>query len=143
MKNLFVLLSLCCFVCLLSCTATKENFRETQTVGEADQSTTSNEPSALNVPLDQYLRKISGLRVTGAGPSARVEIQGISNASLRSGKNPLFILDGRNVGTNLGSVSQLVQTNQIKSVQVLKTASETSFYGVQGASGVIVIKTKK
>lgn len=143
MENLFALLSMFCFVCLLSCTATKDNFRETQTVSEADQSNTSNESSELNIPLEQYLRKISGLRITGAGSNAKVEIQGISNTSLISGKNPLFVLDGRNVGTNLGSVSQLVQTNQIKSVQVLKTASETSFYGVQGASGVIVIKTKK
>lgn len=143
MKNLLSFLSILCLVCLFSCTATKSNFKEPKTVGDADQSTTSNEASALNIPLEQYLRKISGLRVTGAGTSAKVEVQGISNASLRSGKNPLFVLDGRNVGTNLGSVSQLVQTSQIKSVQVLKTASETSFYGVQGASGVIVIKTKK
>lgn len=140
MKNILSFFTMLCMLFLVSCTATNNT---KSSIANTNKSTISEEASNLNIPFEQYLRRISGLRVTGSGTSARVEVQGISNSTLASGKSPLFVLDGRNVGTNLGTVSALVQTNQIKSVRVLKTASETSFYGVQGASGVIVITSKK
>jgi TonB-dependent SusC/RagA subfamily outer membrane receptor len=36
-----------------------------------------------------------------------------------------------------------VDPHDIESIQVLKNAPETSLYGVRGANGVIVIKTKR
>ena len=136
MKKLLSLFTILSVVLLFSCTASNSS-TSTRTNNAA------NENDQTNVPLDQYLRKIPGLRITGAGTSAKVQISSIGNSSLVGSNSPLFVLDGVNVGTSLGQVSNLVQTSNIKTVRVLKTASETSFYGAQGANGVIVIKTKK
>jgi TonB-dependent SusC/RagA subfamily outer membrane receptor len=139
MKKILSLLTLCLILALLSCTATKNSTGEQET----KKDTAENTAEKTNIPLDQYLRRVSGLRVSGSGSSARVQITGVGNSSLTSGNAPLFILDGVNVGTNLGQVANLVQTANIKTVRVLKSADETSIYGSQGASGVIEIITKK
>lgn len=85
--------------------------------------------------LDNYLRRIPGLQVSGNS----VVVRGMAAGNER----PLFILDGRRIGNDFGSVKQVVDPNDIKRVQVLKTAAETSIYGLQGSGGVIKITTKK
>lgn len=85
--------------------------------------------------LSNYLRRIPGLQVTGN----RVIVRGMAAGNER----PLFLVDGRNVGNDFSSVQSLIDPNDIKSVQVLKTAAETSIYGLQGSGGVIKITTKK
>ncbi|MEO1518462.1 MAG: TonB-dependent receptor plug domain-containing protein [Bacteroidota bacterium] len=92
--------------------------------------------------LDQYLRKVPGVIVRGSGSNVSVRIRGVGT-TLNSSAEPLFILDGNQVGRDLGTVAGLINVNDIKSVTVLKDASETAFYGSQGANGVIVIKSKK
>lgn len=54
-----------------------------------------------------------------------------------SGKNPLILVDGFE-----RSIDQL-SADEIESVTVLKDAVSTSLYGVKGANGVIVVKTKR
>jgi TonB-dependent starch-binding outer membrane protein SusC len=70
-----------------------------------------------------------------------VRIRG--GTSLSSSNKPLILVD--NVpfesGPN-GSLSGIVP-GDIKSIEVLKDAAETAMYGVRGANGVIVIKTKR
>jgi TonB-dependent starch-binding outer membrane protein SusC len=136
MKKILSLLTLCLILALLSCTATQNGSIEKGGANDMSDNT--------NIPLDQYLRRVPGLRVSGSGTSAGVQLIGIGNRnSLMTTNAPLFILDDVNVGTNLGQVASLVQTVNIKTVRVLKSADETSIYGVQGASGVIEIITKK
>ena len=64
-------------------------------------------------------------------------IRGIN--SLNANTHPLIILDGMSYDGPLN----MINPNDIESVKVLKNASETSFYGMRGANGVVVITTKK
>jgi TonB-dependent SusC/RagA subfamily outer membrane receptor len=56
---------------------------------------------------------------------------------------PLYIVDG--VPYNTGSDGGLAGLNpyDIQSIKVLKDAADITMYGVRGANGVIVIKTKQ
>jgi TonB-dependent SusC/RagA subfamily outer membrane receptor len=68
----------------------------------------------------------------------------IRGATSIAGRNePLFVIDGIYIepGRN-GSLKGIVP-NDIESIEVLKDVSETAMYGVRGAHGVIVIKTKR
>jgi TonB-linked SusC/RagA family outer membrane protein len=112
-------------------------------------------------PAELLRGKVSGVQVTqtsgepGAGVSVRIR----GNSSIRSGNNPLYVvdgvpLDGGDVSSggsdiaNLGSSSarnplNFINQNDIESISVLKDASSTAIYGSRGANGVIVITTKK
>ncbi len=97
-----------------------------------------------DVPIartDQALQgRVAGLQITNndasANGSVTIRIRGIS--SINGGSNPLIIIDGVQ-GATLGDV----HPNDIKSIEVLKDASATAIYGSRGASGVILITTKK
>jgi len=52
-------------------------------------------------------------------------------------RNPLVLIDGIERDMNT------INTEEIESISVLKDASATAVYGVQGANGVILITTKK
>ncbi|MCL6266923.1 SusC/RagA family TonB-linked outer membrane protein [Flagellimonas myxillae] len=90
---------------------------------------------------DQALQgRVAGLQISNndasANGSVTIRIRGIS--SINGGSNPLVIIDGVQ-GATLGDV----HPNDIKSIEVLKDASATAIYGSRGASGVILITTKK
>lgn len=62
--------------------------------------------------------------------------------SLSEGRSqPLFVLDGV-VMRDMRSISRLDPDN-IESISILKDASATAVYGVEGANGVISVKTKR
>ena len=56
-------------------------------------------------------------------------------------KEVLFILDGLQVG-NYSKIVNIVNPSDIKSITVLKNASDIAIYGFVGSGGVIIIKTK-
>lgn len=97
-----------------------------------------------DVPIaraDQVLQgRVAGVQITSNDASANgsisIRIRGIS--SINGGSDPLVIIDGVQ-GVTLGDV----HPNDIKSMEVLKDASATAIYGSRGASGVILITTKK
>jgi TonB-dependent SusC/RagA subfamily outer membrane receptor len=70
-----------------------------------------------------------------------VRIRGAT--SINSSTEPLYVIDG--VATQPGPNGSLpgVQAYDIETIQVLKDAASTAMYGVRGANGVIVIKTKQ
>jgi TonB-dependent SusC/RagA subfamily outer membrane receptor len=70
------------------------------------------------------------------GGVGRINIRGIN--SIFSGTTPLYLLDGVPI-TNIN----LINPNDIQSIEVLKDVASTSLYGVRGANGVIKITTKK
>jgi TonB-dependent SusC/RagA subfamily outer membrane receptor len=59
--------------------------------------------------------------------------------SLTASNDPLVVLDGVPF---VGSISE-INTNDIKSLDILKDASATAIYGSRGANGVIIITTNK
>jgi TonB-dependent SusC/RagA subfamily outer membrane receptor len=93
------------------------------------------------VDLVDHLRRIPGVQVSGSGSSAHVTIRGM--ASINSDSEPLFVINGTPLGGGLAAANSMVSVVDIKSVRVLKTPSETSFYGIRGSNGVIVIQLKK
>lgn len=76
-----------------------------------------------------------GQGAPGVAPIIRV--RGVS--SITAGTNPLFVVDGvplENFNLNM------INSQDIESVEVLKDASSAAIYGSRGASGVILVTTK-
>lgn len=83
--------------------------------------------------------KANGVQITGGGgPGAtpRVIIRGVSTIN---GSDPLYVVDGVPIGTNINFLNQ----NDIESIEVLKDASAAAIYGTRGANGVIMVTTKR
>lgn len=80
------------------------------------------------------MRKGSGAPGDGAGA---MNIRGIS--SIYAGTDPLIIVDGAPYTASLSNIPQ----SDIESVSVLKDAASAALYGARGASGVIIVTTKK
>lgn len=93
--------------------------------------------------------KVSGVNVTTAsgepGAGQNVIIRGVG--SLRSGTQPLYVIDGflldnSSQGFDTNPLNFL-NPNDIESIDVLKDASATAVYGSRASNGVVVITTKK
>jgi TonB-dependent starch-binding outer membrane protein SusC len=108
----------------------------------------------------QLLRgKVAGVQVTQSSgePGAGISVRIRGNSSVRSGNNPLYVvdgvpLDGGNISAGadnlLGTSTprnplNFINQNDIESISILKDASSTAIYGSRGSNGVIVITTKK
>lgn len=68
-----------------------------------------------------------------------IRIRGVTTFN-SGGQDPLVVLDG--VQTSI-EVMNTIDPNEVQSITVLKDASATAVYGIQGANGVIVITTKR
>jgi len=99
-----------------------------------------NEGKPSNMGLNDMLLTLPGVSVTGRGAYAKITVGGTSG-SFMSGSDPLFVVDGRTIGTDYSSVYTLVDPKKVVSLSVLKGA-DASIYGSRGANGVIVIRTK-
>lgn len=71
------------------------------------------------------------------GGNASIRIRG--NNSIQYGGNPIFVVDGIVMDNDFN----LINLNDVASIDVLKDASATALYGSRGANGVVVITTKK
>ena len=91
------------------------------------------------VRVEDALQGQSGINVISSGaPGSKptVLIRGISSYS---GNDPLVIVDGINL--TLDDMASLDPSN-IESISILKDASTTALYGVEGGNGVVLITTK-
>lgn len=91
--------------------------------------------------LDNLRGKVSGVNIFSntSQPGAysnRVIIRGM--ATINSSSDPLYVVDGV-VMENF----DLVNPNDIESMEVLKDASAAAIYGARGANGVILVTTKR
>jgi len=109
---------------------------------------------------DQLLQgRVPGLDVTVASgqPGTAVQVKIRGNNSIRSGTDPLYVvdgipLDGRSARpsfgvTGLGNTPDAnaltwINPNDIENISVLKDAAASAIYGSRGANGVIIITTK-
>lgn len=78
-----------------------------------------------------------GVNSSAPGYQPRVRIRGVG--SINSSLDPLYVVDGIIGVTN----ANLLNPNDIESLEVLKDASATAIYGARGANGVIIITTKR
>lgn len=92
-------------------------------------------------PMDLVQGKVAGLNITrtqGNNPNSGVSIQLRGVTSLRGSNGPLIVVDGI-PGGNL----DLLQQDDIESIDVLKDGSAAAIYGTRANGGVIIVTTKK
>ena len=87
--------------------------------------------------------KVAGLRTSlvGGQPGQDGYLQLRSATSLANGQQPLLIVDG--IYMNGGDALVDISPDDIEKVEVLKGAAAASFYGSQGANGVIQVFTRR
>lgn len=79
------------------------------------------------------------LRTAEGGLTIRIR----GATSFSADNAPLYIVDGQPVEPGPNGDLTGINPYDIESIKVLKDAAATSMYGVRGANGVIVIKTKR
>lgn len=83
--------------------------------------------------------RAAGLQVTGSGaPGSNVSLT-IRGAGSINNSDPLIVVDGVPTDVPLN----MINMDDVASVDVLKDASATAIYGSRGAYGVVIITTKK
>lgn len=90
--------------------------------------------------LESLEGQVAGLVVNNSSvnSSAKYLIRG--KTSLTSNTTPLYVVNG--VPLSIEQIENIVNSNDIESVTVLKDATAASIWGAQAANGVIVITTK-
>ena len=92
--------------------------------------------------LAHHLRRIGGITVEGKIENDIKVLIREGAMSAKFSMEPIFVIDGANIGRGYRSTLNSVDVNQIKSIRVLKGPAQTAIYGEQGRNGVIIIKTK-
>lgn len=91
--------------------------------------------------LDEALAgKLAGVQVltTNGKPGSPTTIRIRGVGSISAGSGPLYVVDGFPVDD-----IQMLNSNDIETIDILKDASATAIYGSRGANGVIIINTKR
>jgi iron complex outermembrane receptor protein len=92
--------------------------------------------------LEQLLEgRVSGVTVTQTSNGIAVRIRGVS--SFYGSNEPLYVLDDVPVTPGPGGTLTGIDPHDIESIRVLKDPADTALYGMRGANGVILIKTKR
>ena len=93
-------------------------------------------------PLEKVLQgRVAGVTVIRTGEGISVRIRG--GSSIYGNNEPLYVLDGMPIQPGPNGALSGLNPYDIESIKVLKDAADTAMYGIRGANGVIVIKTKK
>jgi TonB-dependent starch-binding outer membrane protein SusC len=97
------------------------------------------------IPASNFTQALQGriagveMAQTSTRPGSSMQIRIRGTRSLTASNDPLIVLDGIPFS---GTISE-INTNDIKSMDILKDASATAIYGSRGANGVIIITTNK
>ncbi|WP_299109254.1 SusC/RagA family TonB-linked outer membrane protein [uncultured Winogradskyella sp.] len=129
--------------------------------GSVDVVSTEDFNKGVTTSPEQLLQgRSAGVQVTTAsgepGAGASIRIRGAS--SVRSGNDPLYVIDGvpfnnasNSAGSSTGDIAgsssaknplNFINSDDIESISILKDASATAIYGSRAANGVIIITTK-
>lgn len=114
-----------------------------------------------NSPTDLIQGRVAGVNIVSNGgePGAGVSVRVRGANSIRSGQEPLYVIDGiplditdtqpegastAGVGATSGkNPLNFINPDDIESIDILKDASATAIYGSRGANGVVLVTTKK
>jgi iron complex outermembrane receptor protein len=92
--------------------------------------------------IEEILKgRVAGVTVTRVDGGLAVRIRGAT--SIYGNNEPLYVLDGIPIQPGPGGTLAGIDPYDIESIQVLKDPADTALYGMRGANGVIVIKTKR
>ena len=95
--------------------------------------------------FDQALAgKLTGVQVlqTTGEPGRELTIKVRGTGTITAGAEPLYVVDGVPIESS-GQATEIVNLEDIESIQILKDASSASIYGSRGGNGVVLISTKK
>ncbi len=94
-------------------------------------------------PIEKVLQgRFPGVEVTRtADGGIAVRIRGAT--SFNGNTEPLYVVDGIAIQAGPGGALTGINPNDIESIRVLKDAADTAMYGMRGANGVIVFRTKR
>jgi TonB-dependent SusC/RagA subfamily outer membrane receptor len=92
--------------------------------------------------IEEILKgRVAGVSVTRTEGGIAVRIRGAT--SIYGSNEPLYVLDGVAIQPGPGGALTGIDPYDIESIEVLKDPADTALYGMRGANGVIVIKTKR
>ncbi len=119
----------------------------------------------VTASVDQALQgRVAGVQVTqnSGQPGGAVSIRIRGTTSLTGSSEPLYVIDGIQLGGDAGSIVgfdwaggaggqqgaatnplAFLNPNDIERIEVLKDASATAIYGARAANGVVIITTKR
>jgi TonB-dependent SusC/RagA subfamily outer membrane receptor len=103
----------------------------------------SSDSSRIDDPIQVLRSRSPGLSVTRTADGG-IAVQLIQPpTTANAGGMPLYLLD--DAPFRAGPNGELIglNPNDIESIKVLRKPDETAFYGIRGANGVILIKTKR
>lgn len=92
-------------------------------------------------PTEAMAGKLAGVQIqqVGGQPGQAATIRVRGSGSITASSAPLYVVDGYPLGEqNLN----MVNPNDIESIEVLKDASASAIYGSRAANGVVLITTK-
>lgn len=92
--------------------------------------------------IDILQAKAPGLVVMPTG-NGGISLQIRGPSTFLGSNEPLFVIDDVPVQPGHGGALVGVNPYDIESIRVLKNPADIAIYGVRGANGVIVIRTKK
>jgi TonB-dependent SusC/RagA subfamily outer membrane receptor len=121
----------------------KSSPRSTETAPPRTSDVTSEDiQRAPGQPIEEILKgRVAGVTVTRTDGGIAVRIRGAS--SIYSSNEPLYVLDGIAIQPGPGGSLTGIDPYDIESIEVLKDPADTALYGMRGANGVILIKTKR
>jgi TonB-linked SusC/RagA family outer membrane protein len=94
--------------------------------------------------LDLIQGKVAGLNITrtaGSNPNSSPSVQLRGVVSVAGSASPLYVVDGIPITST--NILDLLQQDDIASIDVLKDGSGAAIYGTTANAGVILITTKK
>ena len=105
------------------------------TAEDIDRSTTGD-------PIETALAAhVPGVLITRT-PDGGIAIRLRGQTSIMGSNEPLYVIDDVPITAGPGGALLGINPHDIASIEVLKDAASMAFYGVRGANGVILIKTK-
>jgi len=132
------------FGALITVTACASSGKTSKSSTSADNSTLTADEVAKSAdePIEVMLqRKFSGVQVLkNSDGDITLNIRGATSAT-GTPKEPLYIINDMEVDPAGRGLAALVNPYDIESIKVLKGA-EAGIYGIRGADGVIIIRTK-
>jgi len=113
---------------------------------------------AVNI-VSSLSGKVSGVNITNgaAGPAASSNITIRGATSLMGNNQPLFVLNGMPITNDLysfddglngsstidfGNAAQIINSDDIENISILKGPAASALYGSRAANGVILVETK-
>jgi TonB-dependent starch-binding outer membrane protein SusC len=106
--------------------------------------TVTGEDLAINPSqtVEQALQaRVPGVMIT-LTPDGFLSVRIRGATTINGNTEPLYVIDGLPIQPGPGGSLVGINPHDIASIEVLKDAASLAFYGVRGANGVILIKTK-